>query len=427
MQSQQHIARGERNLKRIARGTVPALAALLCVVMSCAGMPVPADAASGFYCRTADEWNALFDRRNRYVKGWLAADGIYSVPTSEDKTVFLFSDTLIGRSDKNGKTAGASMPNHTAAVLRGSAPERSKIKFYYGSDGRRRDAGNLFGEKYWLFDGICIDDTLYILAFVPSKLMKPLCVRLIAVPVKCGEPHFSRYTVGGDIPELCYYSADGQYLYAFGQGITDCTEEDGYVYIYGYKDPLTAPESRDLIVSRIRAADFGDFSLLRYWNGSDWTDDIEKCADIAENVGCEMSCTKLPSGPQTGKYILVYMYATISGRLAYALGDTPCGPFSGPVFFYDAPENGAPAANGTATLYTYNAKAHPALSSEGELLISYNVSSSGEQYTTDYHPRFLWLTYDADAAAQRPQETKTGFALFFEKLMDFLLRFSSLH
>ena len=413
--------------KRLRKQTALLLAALLGGLCCSGALPVFA-AETAFSCRTADEWNALFDRRDRPVDGWLAADGIYSIPTANDKTVLIFSDTLIGRSDKDGKTADAKMPNHTAAVLRGTLPLRSRLTFYYGTDGKRRDGNNLFGERYWLFDGVYLNETLYVLAFRPSEQMKPLCVRLVSVLVEQGEPRWEEYSVSGDIPALCALSADGRYLYAFGQGITDCSAEDGYVYIYGYKDPLAGNESRDLIVSRIKAEDFGDFSRLTYWNGADWCGDVEQCAGAARDVGCEMSCTRLLSGPQEGKYILVYMHATMSGRLAYALGDTPWGPFSEPVFFYDAPEHGAAAANGTDTLYTYNAKAHPALSPDGELLISYNVNSTGEQYTTDYHPRFLYLKTGWES-----KDTPAGSGVLLrlrallERFLDWFLRFSPAH
>ncbi|MBQ6421136.1 MAG: DUF4185 domain-containing protein [Clostridia bacterium] len=413
--------------RKMIQKTLSVVSALLMLFSSVGTAPV-ALAEAPFACRQADDWNDLFDRRNQYIRGWLAADGIYTVATGADKTVFLFSDTLVGRSDKNGKTQDAWMPNHTAAVLKGTLPLRSGMTFYYGSEGKRQDGYNLFGGRYWLFDGVSIGDTLYILAFEPSDQMKPLCVRLVCVPVKHGEPQWARYTVGDSIPELCAPSADGRYIYAFGQGITDCTGEDGYVYIYGFRDPLVNGESRDLIVSRIKAEDFGDFSRLTYWDGDSWCGEIGQSAGVAENVGCEMSVTRLPSGPDAGKYILVYMYATMSGRLARQLADTPYGPFSDPVFFYDAPEHGQKAANGTDTLYTYNAKAHPALSPAGELLVSYNVNSSGEQYTTDYHPRFLYLTYDEEA---KKTQNKTSFLFrlraFFEKAVDFFLRFSPSH
>ena len=45
--------------------------------------------------------------------------------------------------------------------------------------------------------------------------------------------------------------------------------------------------------------------------------------------------------------------------------------------------------------YTYNAKAHPHLSEEGSLLISYNVNviNGDAVNTTDYHPRFIKLNW----------------------------------
>ncbi|MBQ6067447.1 MAG: hypothetical protein IJK89_11580 [Clostridia bacterium] len=393
-------------------------------------VPAPCAAAEGgFACEIAEDWNALFDRRGRAVRSWLGADGIYTVKTAEDRTVFLFSDTLIGRSDANGKPGGAAMANHSAALLRGGSPLPQNLAFYYGGQGKRRDAANLFGERYWLFDAVYLDGTLHILAFTPGDNWKPLSVRNVRVPVRNGQPDFSRCVVDEPAPQLCRWTADGAYCYAFGQGITDNSANDGYVYLYGYKDPLTSFESRDLIVSRIRREDYGDFTQLRYWDGTGWCDEIERCADIAENVSCEMSCTEIPSGAHKGRFLLVYMHACNSGRLMYALGDSPVGPFDEPVCFYTAPEKDAPAANGKDTLYTYNAKAHPALSQGETWLISYNVNSSGEQYTTDYHPRFLYLILPGDF----PSQTKNTPLLYshlkawLQGLTTMLLRFSAKH
>ena len=410
---------------RTMKNIVPVLLAALFFCSGCS-FARAAETDEPLLCREAEDWNALFDRRGRLTPGWLAADGIYTVKTEENKTVFIFSDTLIGKSDEKGKPKNAAMANHSAAVLRGTQPLLQHMTYYFGANGARWDTGNLFGGRYWLFDCVYLSHTLYILAFEPSETWKPLNVRLISVPVVNGTPDFSRYSVQEASPALCRWTADGSYCYAFGQGITDNSQIDGYVYIYGYKDPLQSFESRDLLVSRIKAEDFGDFTKLRYWNGEDWCNEIEYAADIAENVSCEMSCTRIADGPLKGKYILVYMHACNSGDLMYALGDSPIGPFSKPVIFYSAPENGQPAANGMDTLYTYNAKAHPALSPEGALLVSYNVNSSGEQYTTDYHPRFIYLSL-TPGEEPGPQRTVSLLRAFLQKVLRFILRFSKRH
>jgi hypothetical protein len=50
-------------------------------------------------------------------------------------------------------------------------------------------------------------------------------------------------------------------------------------------------------------------------------------------------------------------------------------------------------------LFTYNAKAHPALSKPGELLVSYNVNSFNffekiKQVPNLYRPRFVRIVFD---------------------------------
>ena len=52
-------------------------------------------------------------------------------------------------------------------------------------------------------------------------------------------------------------------------------------------------------------------------------------------------------------------------------------------------------------MYIYNAKAHPHLSKEGELLVSYNINTSNFseniQYGRTYGPRFIKLRKESEA------------------------------
>jgi len=70
----------------------------------------------------------------------------------------------------------------------------------------------------------------------------------------------------------------------------------------------------------------------------------------------------------------------------------PWGPFGPLIKVWDCPE----ATEGKG-YFTYNAKAHPALSGPGELLISYNVNAGNffaalEKDPHLYRPRFIKLT-----------------------------------
>ena len=172
-------------------------------------------------------------------------------------------------------------------------------------------------------------------------------------------------------------------------------KSDGYIYFYGYIDNYVSG-IKDLIVSRIHKNDLEDFSNLRYWNGTDWCDNIEESAVILENVSCEMSVNYVNDGPFAGKYLAVYTQRVESERIMYAVGDSPMGPFSEPVLAYTAPEYRDKLENGKSFYYTYNAKAHPHLSGDGSLLITYNVNvRDGDAFRTeDYIPIFLKLSWN---------------------------------
>jgi hypothetical protein len=79
----------------------------------------------------------------------------------------------------------------------------------------------------------------------------------------------------------------------------------------------------------------------------------------------------------------------MGNRIICRLAPSPEGPWSEPTLIYETPEH-------KGDVFTYNAKAHPELSTEGRLLISYNVNTSDlkkvEAEAGIYRPRFLWWT-----------------------------------
>ena len=376
---------------------------------------MPADASAvptpppSLTATPADDWTALFDRAG--TNGWLAADGIYSVAINgkdglssandDTKTLFFFSDTILGNASADGKiNRYYGMANHSAALLSGSAPDPDQLSFYYGYNASMATSGrlNLFDQNQWLFDCFAVGNSIYCFAFSQQD-WKPARIDLIRIPVaKNGTPKFNSFVRTQRISQLLKKLPN--FDYAYGMGVLCNTESagvpnpDGYIYIYGYRDNFAAFSQKDLIVSRIHEDDFPNFSKLRYWNGSDWVDNIESSALILERVSCEVSVTPITCGPYKGKYMAVYTQDVQSNRIMYAIGDSPAGPFDEPVQCYTVPETGNTATGGAGTLYTYNAKAHPHLSAPGKLLISYNVNVNGIDHATntaDYRPRFIEL------------------------------------
>ena len=394
-----------------------AAALLLGLLASVLLTDVYADEAPALTCTPADDWTALFDRRDTSNKHtWLGADGIFSIPldgydafasaTEQSKTFFIFSDTLTGTARGDGSIANLHMPNHTAALLAGDTPVNEALSFCVGRKNNGNIEQNLFVDyRCWMLDGFVSGNFLYLLGFSASDDWKPQDVELFKLPLKNGEPDWKGYKGYGKTTKLpSLFHRDSQYLYAFGIGITANTvsagapDPDGYIYLYGYRDALLEWSRKDLIVARIKETDLDDFSRVTYFDGTAWSTDITASAPLLSSVSCELSVTPVTVGPYAGKYIAVYTKNCMGAEVAYSIGDTLTGPFSDPVTCYTAPENGTVGTSGKGTRYCYNAKAHPALSSGTKLLVTYNVNVSGvelwDQWSVDYHPRFLWLDLD---------------------------------
>ncbi|MFG1911886.1 discoidin domain-containing protein [Kribbella sp. NPDC048928] len=339
----------------------------------------------------ADDWTQLFDRRS----GWIGADGIYSVPldgrdglgaaTPGSRTAFIFSDTRIGTVDPQTLTYDQTgFINNSSAVLVGNRPDPAHATFVIPD-------GGAFGNGFWMNDGIAIGDTLYATGFAPDSNWNAARVDLIAVPLVDGTPDYTAVRRTEDVGLLV---RDETFIVMFGVGITPAA--DGYVYVYGYRNRLSNGQ-KDLVAARVRRDSFADISTWRFWSGTSWSPDVtvsvQDAAVLHPDVSTELSVTPIPTGRYAGKYLLVYLRNVNSTGLEYAVGSSPVGPFSDGVRFYNCPEPYVYESQTEGGTYCYNAKAHPSLSSDGRLLISYNVNRLGaDPLTTEiYRPRFVWL------------------------------------
>lgn len=339
-------------------------------------------AAPGIAVEPAYEWDELFSRYD----GWTGADGTYSLSLDIDQeketNLFLFSDTYIGNVhpvSKQRRQAG--MLNNTLAMLEGTEPDPTKINFIWTAN---ISDMNLFtpktpnssnGSWYWLQDGVQIDDELHLFP-------------ILMVDDPGGEDNF-KFAIGGvtmisvplseegpiieeqeqiDTPlfkELA--SEDGNFV--FGGTILDLSQDtdDGYIYVYGYKDFVSG--EKDLVVARTKPENIDDFDEYQYWDGETWSSDMLAASTLINGVSPELSVNYLDSGPYKGKYVATFSKDTLSGYVAISYADSPHGPFSETESLYFVPEAHQD------DVITYNAKAHPQLSAPDELLISYNVNA----------------------------------------------------
>jgi hypothetical protein len=357
------------------------------------------------------EWNRLFDRS----EGWTGADGIFSIPLSGykgpdhalgNKTLFVFSDTWIGGVDAaTDIRKNATMIHNSLAVLDGSKPDSNKIHFIWSKNAAGKSISaftpntpSTLGKNawYWLQDGFYYKGNVYILPIICTSSptgWNEVGVGFIKIPISAeGEPDIANATQK-DTP-FKYSGSNGNYY--FGNGIMPNTIEsgapnpDGFVYVYG---------RFGLYVSRVLPDDFEDFSKWRYWDGTAWNVDIGKAKSLGLG-GAELSVSPIVSGVYRGKYLLVSM--GVEQNVFFRIGDHPWGAFGSRTNIFSAPEWHIY----NSSVYTYNAKAHPSLSGNGEWLVSYNVNTSDLNlnlaHADIYHPRFFKLRLDPVSVLRGP-------------------------
>jgi hypothetical protein len=351
----------------------------------------------------APDWTALFHRSS----GWTGADGIYSIPLSGDErpgtagntnTFWTFSDTFIGQVEPDGsRSPGSVLIHNTNALLTGGNPDPALITFYWNTDATRAPAPRVVPNTspqqwFWPNDGIALGGNLYLYAL----RMKPGGsgafsfavdgISLLTDSLSDPTP-FQTYT---QVVTPLYVSAAGSKgeMY-FGQAVTPNTAAagapfpDGYLYIYGVRND---PYDKKLVVARVLPTNIANFAQYTYWDGSRWNATISKAAPLTDRLSSEFSVTPLSDG----RFLLVFQLDTLSATVAVRYGSSPTGPWGSLITIWTCPE-----AHMTPNSYTYNAKAHPHLSSPGSLLISYNVNtfSFAENLANAdiYHPRFIRL------------------------------------
>ncbi len=372
---------------------------------------------SGWYCESEPDYTALLSN----FEGWAGADGIYTVNldgkdekygegAKDARTFFVFSDTILSDVDPvTGLRSNVTMVNNTSALLTGKAADPAKMEFFYpGEDG----TANIVPEPklpatkhgkfiyYWLGDTFVSGGYLYVYALRIDSVegvfgFAQIGVDLARYEIRGGEVDFdSLKIINDDNMRLCSAS-DAKRKWYFGGAVYQSTEQagvqepDGYVYVYGYEDLEGA--GRRLVVARVRADQIEDFSCYEYLaaDGSFSKEIPDKFLPLAEDIAPECSVTQITSGEHKGKFLFVNTHFTNTATIKASIADSPYSVFGDKTTIYVHDTCLSILGKGNNT---YNAKAHPALSGKGEVIISYNVNGDDcFKYADIYRPRFLRL------------------------------------
>lgn len=367
------------------------------------------DSITSFSVTESPEWEHVFYRNS----GWFGGDGMFGVNLDgkenfeqENPNVILwFSDTMYGNIVNNILQPDFTMTHNSFAITNKNTPDSNAITFYadYRGDNKPKtiltpnspDAGER--EYYWLGDGFvnqAKNNDLYIFGYRIKNVsneafgFKEMGNNLVVIPSGQKPPFENIRQL--DIPFFKGMKIDS--VGTFGCAILVNTKEagvnigDGYIYIYGVRGMGKA-----IYVARVNPADIESFDKWTFWNGNAFSAKPSEIKPLITGASNELSVSSLPNG----KYIFVYQRG-FNGKICFQLADSPIGPFKTPVEIYDP----ALKFKDNKNIFTYNAKAHPVLSKEGELVISYHVNSLKffeEDIKRDphlYRPRFITLKYE---------------------------------
>lgn len=362
-----------------------------------------------FTAAPAPEWSDLFVRKS----GWLGGDGIFAIPFSGkdsekgDSVLFLFSDTMVGEIEGNKLKPGLILVNNSVALLKGKIPDSTRIDFKIA--GEKTDHHAVFTPKadkpdkdtyFWLGDGFVNPDLgkdLFVFAYKITNThdnspfpFKETGNLLLRIPAGSHFPYADYQQL--ELPYNHYET--GEETISFGSAVFNNskaageTEPDGFVYVYGTKGI-----TKKLVSARVKPEQITSFDRWEFWNGQGWSRDVKSVAALSDSVSNEMSVSLL----SPGKYVLVYQLSSIFPEICMQVGPTPVGPFGPRIVLYKTS-----ADIRDPDLFTYNAKAHPALSEPGELLISYNVNSFKffevvQKKPNLYRPRFVRVKFSQNA------------------------------
>lgn len=369
----------------------------------------PVDSLKNYRVEDAPEWTSVFYRTN----GWFGADGVFSYSLDGNEsigagkqgtTLLSFSDTMTG--NVVGDTVyNFKMVNNSVATIKGINPRNNAVNIHLRRDANG-EAQNYFSpntpesksnEYYWMGDGFVNnedDGSLNIFGYrVIDKSenswdFELTGVTLITIPGDDIKPPFSTHT---QIDAPLFIDSEKLGTGTFGSAIYVNTEwanapnPDGFIYVYGLVDP-----NKKLVVARVKATHFKKFDLWQFWDGNNWSQNINDVAVIADRVSNELSITPLADG----RYLMVFQLDGIGNYAAVRVVESLTGPF-GPI----QKIRKVPEINDPPGIIPYNAKAHPVLSEKNKLLISYNTITMDYfndilNYPHSYRPRFFWLLLD---------------------------------
>jgi hypothetical protein len=352
---------------------------LLAALFACTSSP-------SFKVKEVNDYNLLFATKS----GWTGADGAYSIELPDNKVLWLYGDTWVGKIHNN-KHVDAVLINNSIAIQNNKNPVDASINFFFSqtSEGNPDAFIKPADGKgwFWIYHGLMAEKGLYLFLIqidrtgsISEPGFKIIGTWLGHVLNPNHHPDQWRITQQRIPWERITDSGD----MLFGSSLL---LDNGHIYIYGTsEDIIHNVHHKYMILARVPAGSLDKFDKWRFFSNGKWVDDFSLASRICSDMANEYSVSYLPV---FDKYITVYTEKSVSENIMIRFAPEPYGPWSEPVSIFKCPE-----VKWDDNIFCYAAKAHPALTSApDELIITYVANSSDFwKMAADarlYRPKFL--------------------------------------
>lgn len=338
------------------------------------------------------------DRLFFRLHGWVGGDGVFSVPLSPERTLWLFGDTWIGRVE-NGRRSQVVMVNNTIGLQSRRPFSRQRLKYFIPRSPTGKPAAFFTPPDrrgwFWPLHGIMTKRGLLVFLLRIERTEEDSAFGFQATGLwvaRIGNPHehprrwfvsYRRVPWSRFSPENTIYW--GSALLA----------KDKYVYIYGVSEEPRIPGCpKKLILARAPLDSADSFHQWEFWGGENWIHDFRRAAPLQNGLATEFSVTTTAA---SDTLLLIYSEANLTRNILAATAPAPEGPWSPPQPVFHIPDD-----KQNPNAFCYSGKAHPTLSRESRgTICSYVVNSldfwDPLKHAHLYWPRFFEIPHPEQA------------------------------
>lgn len=332
---------------------------------------------------------------------WTGADGTYSASLPGHRELWVFSDTFLGYVNPDGTRSptisdGGSTPFINNSFVEQRAGDTSPFDMTTIHGGTASDPTALMPPPdathwYWAGDAIMGNGLLQAVYQEYEKFGSG------AFDFRWDRNVMAVYAPGHLSSPLHVTSLPSATGVAWGVWLL---HSGGYTYIYGVED-LGA--NKYLHLARVAGNSLTGGPWQYYAGNGSWSASEADAIRLPDSsapdgflhVANEFSVSRLGD-----VYVLVTSntLTPLSPEIDAYFSCSPLGPFTDRTPLYTTPETGhGGSQHNDPNVYTYNAKAHPEISTGSTLVISYNVNSfvNTDLYSdaSIYEPRFIEVTF----------------------------------